>query len=212
MFFNLSLELCQRICSSWNKGFTYCEPVNISQSLSSVCRYMAKYLYKGFYESSDVLNQLAEKPRVMASKNLLRIDDAFRDWLIGKDLGISLDTVYLKPVIAQRLLDRRKILIDDFNYRLGNHYINKIFRRYEFDEEGKRKLVSTPLQAALSDFVRSSFDNLRDRELRQAQSFVDREAGFAYIKELENMREVATFVREESKCKTLEEYYKRSKL
>lgn len=212
LFFGASLQDIEELCSSWNLGYHFCEYVNKNQSYTAVCRYMAKYLYKGLFESGEVLEGLCEKPRVIASKNLIKIDEDFKNWLIGKDLGLSLDTPYLSPDIAQRLLDRRKILIDDFNYRLGNHYINKIFKRYEINEEGKRKLVSTPLQNALSYFVRSSFDHIRDRQLAEAQSFVDRKDGFAYIEELRKNDEASLLAREESKCKTLEEYYKRSKL
>lgn len=212
MFFNASLKDISELVSSWSLGFSLCEQVKMNQSLTSVCRYMAKYLYKGLFDVDDVLDGLSERPRVMASKNLLQIDDDFKDWLIGKDLGLTLDTIYLKPADAQRLLDRRMILIDDFNYRLGNHYINKIFKRYEVDSDGKRKLVSTPLQSALSAFVRSSADSLRDRQLRQAESFSDREIGFAYIEELRKRNEASLLDREQSKCKTLQEYYKRSSL
>ena len=212
MFFDMTLAEAQELCSSWNFGFTFCEQVNKSQSLTGVCRYMAKYLYKGLFESDDVLNGLSERPRVMASKNIVKIDDDFKNWLTGKDLGVNLDTVYLKPDIAQRLLDRRKILIDDFNYRLGNHYINKIFKRYEIDSEGKRKLVSTPLQVALSRFLRKRFDSIRDRELGQAQSMPSREDGFALIEAFQRRDEASLQAREDGKCKTLQEYYKRSSL
>lgn len=212
MFFNASLQDISELVSSWSLGFSLCEQVKMNQSLTSVCRYMAKYLYKGLFDVDDVLDGLAERPRVMASKNLLKIDEDFKNWLIGKDLGITLDTVSIKPTVAQRLLDRRKILIDDFNYRLGNHYINKIFKRYEIDSEGKRKLVSTPLQAALADFIRKRVDSLRDREFGQIESMPTREDGFALLEAFRKRDEATLQAREESKCKTLQEYYKRSSL
>ena len=49
LFFNMSLADAQELCKSWNYGFSYCELVKRDQSLTGVCRYMAKYLYKGLF-------------------------------------------------------------------------------------------------------------------------------------------------------------------
>ena len=212
MFFDLTFAQAQELCSSWHFGFTYCEQVNKSQSLTGVCRYMAKYLYKGLFESDDVLNGLSQKPRVLASKNLIQVDDQFRSWLIGEDLGFSLDTRFIRSDDAERLLARRKLLIDDFNYNLGKHYLDKIFKRVEYDEEGKRKLVNTPLQDALSRFIRKRADSVRDSQLRQAQSFADPEEGSAYIIQVAKVDELSREARAERCCSSLQEYYSRSKL
>ena len=212
LFFNLPLSYCEEICSSWDKGFTYCEQVNLSQSLTSVCRYMAKYLYKGLFESSDVLDQLAERPRVMASKNLIQIDDTFKSWLIGEDLGLSLYTAFVTPDNCERLLARRKLLIDDFNYCLGKHYIDKIFRYYIVDYEGKRKLVPYPLQVALSTFIRVRNKTIFDKEFRQLASVEGEEKAFSMVLDSARHDEISKVGRNESLCQTLQEYYRRSKL
>lgn len=212
LFFDMTLSDAQEFCSSWNFGFTFCEQVSKSQSLTGVCRYMAKYLYKGFFESDDVLNGLSQKPRVLASRNLIQVDEQFKAWLIGQDLGFSLDTAFLRDEDAERLISRRKLLIDDFNYNLGKHYLDKIFKRVEYDEDGKRKLVNTPLQDALSRFIRKRSSSIRDQELRQAESMSSREAGFALIKEFQDRDESSLQAREERLCSSLKEFYSRSKL
>lgn len=212
LFFDLTFAQVEELCVSWDKGFHFCEQVDRSQSVTGVCRYMAKYLYKGFYDIDDVLNGLSEKPRIMSSKNLVKLDSSMVDWLTGKDLGVDLETFDLSDSVAERLVSRRKILIDDFKYSLGHHYLDKIFKEVQYDEEGKRKLVNYPLQNAISAFIRKRVDSVRDSQLRQSRSFVSHEDGIAFLEQIRVSDEASLLAREESKCKTLSEYYKRSEL
>ena len=212
LFFDLSLAQVQELCASWDYGFTYCQLVNRSQPITGVCRYMAKYLYKGFYEAPDVQYRLVEKPRVMNSRGLIKIDDRLFAWLTGADLGLSLDSRFVSDENCQRLLARRKILIDDFAYNMGKHYLDKVFKRTEYDEEGNPKLVNTPLQVALSAFIRKQSYSLYDGTFRKLERSLGSEKAFAVVLKEQRHQEAANQSREEGLCKSLQEYYRRSKL
>lgn len=211
LFFGLSLSEAQELCKSWDYGFSYCQFVRRDQSLTAICRYMAKYLYKGLFEAPDVLYKLVEKPRVLNSRGLVKIDDNFVSWLTGRDLGITLDTRFLNDELCERLLSRRRLLIDNFSYCLGRHYIDKIFKRYETDSEGKTKLVSTPLQKALSDFVRRQSHSFYDRPYRKLKSQYGDEVAASMCVEIIRSDEAAKQSKNESLSQTLQEYYRRSK-
>lgn len=210
LFFGASLQDVEELCSSWNFGFHFCEIVNKNQSCTAVCRYMAKYLYKGLFESGDVLDGLCEKPRVMASKNLIKVDDSFRSWLIGEDLGLSLESKFVPFDVCDRLLKRRKMLIDDFNYNVGKHYLDRIFKKVEIDEQGKRKVVNYPLQDALSRFVRIRVDSIRDRQFEQAVSQCSPDDVSSVVKALVESEENSLKAREFSKASSLREYFQKS--
>ena len=212
LFFNLSLAQVQELCNSWVYGFSYCQLVDRSQPLTGVCRYMAKYLYKGLFEAPDVQYRLVEKPRVMNSRGLVKLDQRLIDWLTGKDLGLDLDTKFVSDELCQRLISRRKVLIDDFSYNLGKHFLDKVFKRYAYDPEGKPKFVNTPLQDALSAFIRKQSNALFDRTYFELARSVGREKAASIVSQEQRNKELAKASRDEGLCSSLQEYYRRSKL
>lgn len=152
--FGLTESECKLVESYWKKGFTVFKqvPCFLQNDVSSVARYVAKYLVKP--NDLKVFSDTVEKPRLMSSLGFGLPEDmeSFRRYMLALDLYNydPFDASTITPAIVDRVVERLNYQFGGFHYSLPLYVLKKLL--YEKNLKGNlapcalRRLVSATLR------------------------------------------------------------------
>lgn len=142
LFFGLDDKLVNYLVNRWQNGFTFVEniPVNSGdQSRAAVSNYVSKYITKGIFEQPYLRKGLdgeynCERARVCSSRDLVQLPEKMEAYYNLDDLS---STFFYSPDfdISDRLISRQHIHIGKYDYKLGRHLIDYLYKYKVYEIE-----------------------------------------------------------------------------
>ena len=206
-FFGLSTEQLTFMAERWSTQYGF---YNLKQVAAvnkdgtsgfNICaRYVSKYVTKGTFECSSVTEGFAEKPRLCISKGFgyrltpglvdyFRCYDLFGRYDINSlmlDSGKLLSSHQLSSLTNEIRKRSHVTLASEFNYRLPQSVINKLWYYYDYDQDGEKVLRASTIRRIMSDSVRANFMDQYFRKLKSffKQASLSKDSSFLSRKDL----------------------------
>lgn len=193
-FFGLDDRKVNWMLSLWTYGFSQPKKVSCinkdgSNGFLGAARYIGKYISKGAYECSSVINGDAEKPRLMVSIDLgcSDLDDRSMSFYRGYDIVghydpskqflsdddrqivdcVTADDVQHLRKFHEQIYKRQYVEIGKFRYKLPKALLKRIWSVK--DSSGVYR--SSPLQMVFTSFIQSDLLDDRIAEFRDNEPF-----------------------------------------